>query len=391
MPSKQTYIKDVRLSGYKSIKNVSCEFEEGLNIVIGNNGSGKSNLFEFIYKILYRNYPGLDVFNADINISKGERYFRSNSLDKEGSEVFHWHTEGNISGKMKSFERQGIALLEPGHDVFFYVEFVRFNLPDKIGVLSKELNSKYSLEKNWLSFDSVEENIPIEISIWLRSVFLKENIGDLEEIEKLNDDYVYSTLNDSFGNDFEDVKKNLSRYTPVQDVRLSNSVRIAKLDSSTFEFRNIVFEYKINDDWFSWGALSDGTKRLVYLIFTINGIGFKSKPMSGEVGGVFPITLIEEPELGIHPHQLHLLMNFLRERANEQQIIITTHSPQVLDILGPDELNKIIIAEIDRENGTVLRHLNNEETNKAQLYLKDQGLLSDYWRFSDFQRSKEAK
>ncbi len=44
----QTYIKSVKLSGYKSIKDLEVEFLPGMNIIIGENGSGKTNFLEFL-------------------------------------------------------------------------------------------------------------------------------------------------------------------------------------------------------------------------------------------------------------------------------------------------------------------------------------------------------
>jgi len=97
-----------------------------------------------------------------------------------------------------------------------------------------------------------------------------------------------------------------------------------------------------------------------------------------------PIILLEEPELGIHPHQLHQLMQFIKEQSREKQIILTTHSPQVLDVLEPDELDRVIICHYDSKKGTQLRHLTEKEINKAKKYMKDD-FLSDYWRFSNLE------
>lgn len=58
------------------------------------------------------------------------------------------------------------------------------------------------------------------------------------------------------------------------------------------------------------------------------------------------IIFIEEPELGIHPHQLAKLMEFLKEESKNNQIIITTHSPQVLNYLDKDKLDNIFISKI---------------------------------------------
>lgn len=42
------YITSVHLKGYKSIRDVSVTLNKGLNILIGANGSGKTNFLEFL-------------------------------------------------------------------------------------------------------------------------------------------------------------------------------------------------------------------------------------------------------------------------------------------------------------------------------------------------------
>jgi predicted ATP-dependent endonuclease of OLD family len=96
------------------------------------------------------------------------------------------------------------------------------------------------------------------------------------------------------------------------------------------------------------------------------------------------ILLLEEPELGLHPHQLADLMKFLQEQAKHKQIIISTHSPIVLDAIDPYELDRVQIAELTPD-GTQLRRLTPEQQKKAQIFADKTGLLSDYWRFSDLE------
>jgi predicted ATPase len=53
------------------------------------------------------------------------------------------------------------------------------------------------------------------------------------------------------------------------------------------------------------------------------------------------VLLIEEPENGIHPKRLQEVLAILRQLVSEQQhtqIILTTHSPYVLDSFQPDEV-----------------------------------------------------
>ena len=93
---------------------------------------------------------------------------------------------------------------------------------------------------------------------------------------------------------------------------------------------------------------------------------------------------MEEPELGVHPHQLTLLMNFLKAQSLEKQIIISTHSPQVLNCLKEDELDRIIVARHEGKLGTKMYHLSEEEKGYAAEYMQNQAFLSDYWLQSGF-------
>jgi predicted ATP-dependent endonuclease of OLD family len=83
-------------------------------------------------------------------------------------------------------------------------------------------------------------------------------------------------------------------------------------------------------------------------------------------------------------------MDFIQEQSESKQIILTTHSPQVLNILDPDDLDRIIISRYDKEKGTQLYHLTEEEIRHARSYMEAEGLfLSDFWVYSGFEREEE--
>ena len=46
--SKNIYLKQARIKGFRTIKNTTAKFENGLNIIIGKNGVGKSNFFKIL-------------------------------------------------------------------------------------------------------------------------------------------------------------------------------------------------------------------------------------------------------------------------------------------------------------------------------------------------------
>ena len=88
------------------------------------------------------------------------------------------------------------------------------------------------------------------------------------------------------------------------------------------------------------------------------------------------VLLIEEPENGIHPRRLQDVLQILRELITEQgytQIILTTHSPYVVDQFQPEEVSLCH----KEEDGSVLAHrLSESQTVREQI---DLFTLGEIW------------
>src|SRR5262249_28520444 len=98
------------------------------------------------------------------------------------------------------------------------------------------------------------------------------------------------------------------------------------------QFRHAVAGKKGPAKWFSVGQESDGTLRVAGIITAL-----LQEP---------PLTLvgIEEPELTVHPGALPLLYDYLRQAKRRSQIVITTHSPELLDLVDPAEVRVVTRA-----------------------------------------------
>jgi len=88
------------------------------------------------------------------------------------------------------------------------------------------------------------------------------------------------------------------------------------------------------------------------------------------------VLLVEEPENGVHPALLKNVLSILRELIAEQdrtQVILTTHSPYVLDLFEPQEVTLLT----KEANGEVRAHrLSESETVKSQI---DTFTLGEIW------------
>jgi predicted ATPase len=95
-------------------------------------------------------------------------------------------------------------------------------------------------------------------------------------------------------------------------------------------------------------SLSDGTLRFLGML-----VALRTAPAGS-------IVLMEEPESGLHPQRVHLLVEYMEAVTKERgiQVITTTHSPQLLQSLSPEGLrNTVLCARVPDRPGTVLRRL----------------------------------
>jgi predicted ATPase len=118
--------------------------------------------------------------------------------------------------------------------------------------------------------------------------------------------------------------------------------------------------------WFEAAQESDGTLRVAGLISAL-----LQEP-------AVPVIGIEEPELTVHPGAIPLLYDHLNQATEESQVIITTHSPEMLDHFDVDD-----VRVVERREGvTRIRSMasNQKDAVKQRLLtlgelMRDQGIM----------------
>ncbi|WP_227381103.1 AAA family ATPase [Planktothrix agardhii] len=113
------------------------------------------------------------------------------------------------------------------------------------------------------------------------------------------------------------------------------------------------------------GLLSDGTLRVLSILIEI----IASSPNT--------TTIIEEPETQIHPGMLAKLLNEIETYSFGENLILSTHSPQVISWTRPE---KIIL--VHRDNGrTFVQKLGDDQIHNVIEYLSEEGELGE-WIYS---------
>ena len=88
------------------------------------------------------------------------------------------------------------------------------------------------------------------------------------------------------------------------------------------------------------------------------------------------LVLIEEPENGIHPKRLEDVVHVIRDLIREQtdtQVLMTTHSPYIVDLFKPGE---VYICRIGDDHAAQVRRLSGSQRVSKQL---DVFSLGEIW------------
>ena len=89
------------------------------------------------------------------------------------------------------------------------------------------------------------------------------------------------------------------------------------------------------------------------------------------------LLCLEEPELGMHPDAVALLAELLVEASSRMQLVVTTHSDSLLSELN-DNVESVLVCE-NNGHGTTIDRL---DANRLAFWLKDYA-LGDIWRIGE--------
>lgn len=417
-PSAQVppYIKRVKVHDHAPLRNVKVDFKRGLNIIIGRNGAGKTRF--------------LSLLNDLADLRENKKHFQGAGCLLTFGGVFTEQTEITIR-----FEEYPDTVQE-AEDLKW--DITKRKLP---GIQLSTGYSEYLVEIQavedflrayppiFIAHGTPSSGLPIldesaELVLEKRGLVISMNDGPRRTDElssRFSQGIARSILRlrngftvrngipvppptpemlrqwlISLTSRYTDILNEiLPLYSPVQAVRCNEYFQVYHQEiQDQFAIKGLVLEYQVNGEWLSFRMLSDGTKRLVYIIsdiFSPDSISVEKQTNETRVySQKQKIIFLEEPELGIHPDQLQKLLNLIREVSREHQVIMTTHSPQVLDMLGKNELDRITICELDPEKGTQFRKLSRTKQAQAREYMREVGFLSDYWRYSFLEEAEDA-
>ena len=107
--------------------------------------------------------------------------------------------------------------------------------------------------------------------------------------------------------------------------------------------------------------LSEGTLRFLWLVSLLQSPDLTT------------ITMVDEPEVSLHPEMLAILVELMREASSRTQIIVATHSDRLIRFLEPGE---VVVMDVDEDGGASMRWADSLDLEE---WLDEYG-LDEVWR-----------
>ena len=372
-------LKSLYIKKYKNLSPLTIDFESGngLTMLVGNNGSGKSNVLEAISGIfhdLFREKDGRKItcdYKLEYNlnevnckIEQTDGFLRCYGPKLKRREYFiEENAPNNIIGLYSGEEdRLWTLFYESYYKAYIrriktnqHQERMRLMLINKyywnVALLTLLLSnnetlkpfiendlgiasiSKIILKFNFKYFDDVNE---------LLKTFINRINPDHKSkiecsLEDLRNNIFYSVLIDENGDILVDENENkLLVENGVTDTEVFQNLTQAYMPKNEKIIRDIVIQI---DDDITVEQLSEGEKKLI-LVKTVLEILSDEKTL----------ILMDEPDAHIHEGRKPALCSMMREYPN-RQIVIATHSPIIAQLSNEKE---IIMLEQEGGKTTLL-------------------------------------
>jgi len=329
----------ITVKGFKSIASIEKLPLRSVNVLIGSNGSGKSN-FIGVFSLLR---------------AVREQRLREYVIEAGGADkVLHFGA--------KSTQQIECRLSFRGEANFQY-HLVLSPTKDDSLYASTDAGSYWGVGQDW---------VVSYLKGW--SVYHLHDTGissPMHKTAKLDDNeflrpdgsnlpaFLYY-LRERHQASYSLIRRTVQQVAPFfDDFRLAPS-RL-KPDDIKLEWK-----HKKSDQYFDSSSFSDGTLRFVALA-TLFLQPKDSLP---------PMILVDEPELGLHPYAIEMLASLMRQASEATQVIVSTQSSLVLDYFDPEDV--LVANRVD--GGTKIERL---EPERLRDWLKDYS-LGQLWEKNEF-------
>ncbi len=316
----------ITIEGFKSIKGIEQLPLRQINVLIGANGSGKSNFlqaFSFLSAIRsggLRSY----VFKA----GGADRVLHFGAKHTNALRIHISFADGINEYLIQLFPNESDGMSPDGETASFRrpsgQPYICYLWPRK-----GEAGISHTKNK-----ERVVEYVKNHLNCWRLYHFhdtsatsLMKKTGDLHDNRYLRPDgsnlasFLY-LLGQKHEQSYGHICHAIEQVAPFFE-----DFQLAPQELNPDKIR-LEWKHQGSDAYFDASSLSDGTLRFMALAtLFLQPPGLRPK-----------LIIIDEPELGLHPSAIQILASLVKAAAVETQIILATQSPLLLDHFNPEDV-----------------------------------------------------
>jgi predicted ATPase len=358
-------LKQVKIEGFKSISSgkALCLDLDSTNILLGANGSGKSNIISF-FKML--NYMMSGSFQLFVEKAGTAQVFLHYGSKKTSAITGELHFENSTGFDNYKF---GLTYATPDRLIITSeeVEWGEKNgtrTPQKIPLAS-------DFKESALSTPTTDKTIQAIRKILANCKVYQFHDSSVESPIRQSSPIGVANYLQAEGNNLSSFLYHLKKTYPANYNKIVSYIRLIMpqfkdfyLDPNEKGYVSLKWTNVFPNDYvFLPEQFSDGTIRFIALA-TLLLQPEETMPS---------VVIVDEPELGLHPFAISQLAEMIKEASKHTQVIVATQSPGLVDEF---EAHQITIVETDMEKGYSTASKLKEEELKDWL---DNYLLSELW------------
>ena len=315
----------IEIQGYKSIRNVKLDLAP-INILIGANGSGKSNFISF-FEFLNKLYEGNLQEYIALKGGQEKILFQGNKITDRI--ISHIKFNGGINGYSFTLQAGEGDMIFTAEDLWYY------NNPWSMTSYAKEAQVKTNREGRAKYINQYLNNYR---KYHFHDTGKNSAFTHTSHVE--NDRfYLYEEGGNIAAFLFSIFNENKIVYTRI--VKTIQSIAPFFLDfffkPTKDGFLRLQWKSKYSSTIYGVNDLSDGTIRFIAL-----SVLFLQPHLPSSI-------IIDEPELGLHPYAIAKLAGMIKSVAGKDtQVILATQSADLVNHFDPEDI--ITVDQIDGES-----------------------------------------
>jgi len=359
-------IKFIKIKGYKNLDFEMRFPDDGVAVLIGNNGSGKSNVLEAISLIFGFYYKNILQKSYKKKLFDDLSFEYQFVYEKDNEEVILTNDIKEINEELlpkKIYAIYSGEDLKLWQDCYFpfYENYIKKIKNKQTGKLPFVYLNKYFWDIAILTlflFDEDLSELKLKVLEKVKFIFnenlFKNNIKNnkiVDFVKKISKEkkevvFTFNEFNDLYDYELRNISLRSEKEQQQEFFELLMSAYLPDKKLKSYKFIDVLdlsFKEKI-----SIFDLSEGEKKIILLKLLFEILMDRDS-----------ILLLDEPDDNIHPANKNEIKNFINKYDNlEKNIIITTHSPTLTHLF--DAKNIFMIDEgkiINKEKKEIIEFL----------------------------------